>query len=251
MAGLTTAAHISRYAPHSAMAPHRHDEAWLSLVLHGNYEECVRSHRQTTAAGDLLFYPARAEHSQRFGAQGAQQIMFCPGESAVDYLAEHGVVLEDAPHRHGAAEALAIGARLQRELTVADVFSSLAVTGLSLELVALFGRNDDFQTAPPWLRRIRDKLDLADELPTLSELACDAKRHPVHLAREFRRHYGCTLGTYLRRRRSEQVARLLRSTTMPLTEIALTCGYSGSSQLSRTFRAAFGLTPSEYRRIAR
>ncbi|HJU26434.1 MAG TPA: helix-turn-helix transcriptional regulator, partial [Rhodanobacteraceae bacterium] len=156
-----------------------------------------------------------------------------------------------APLRHGASEALALGARLQCELTATDMFSGLAIAGLSLELVALFGRNHDARTAPAWLRCIKDRLDSTDNLPTLAELARDANRHPVHVAREFRRRYGLTLGEYLRRRRSEQAARLLRSTTMPLTEIALTCGYAGSSQLSRAFRAAFGLAPSEYRRMAR
>ncbi|MGH9643577.1 MAG: helix-turn-helix transcriptional regulator, partial [Terriglobales bacterium] len=199
----------------------------------------------------LLFYPAHAEHSQRFGAEGAQQILLSPDAGAIEYLAECGVVLENAPQRHGAVEALAIGARLQRELGVADAFSGLAIAGLTLELVALFGRYDDTREAPQWLRRIKGRLDCADDTLTLAELARDAQRHPAHVAREFRRHYGRSIGDYLRRRRGELAARLLRSTAMPLTEIALICGYAGSSQLSRAFRAAFGLTPSEYRRVAR
>ncbi|MGH8213232.1 MAG: AraC family transcriptional regulator [Rhodanobacteraceae bacterium] len=251
MDGPTTAAHVSRYAPHSTMAPHRHGEAWLSLILRGGYEECICARRQAAKPGDLLFYPAHAEHSQCFGAQGAQQILLSPDVDAIEYLAGHAIALEEAPHRHGAIEALAVGTRLQRELAAADVFSGLAIAGLSLELVALLGRDDASRSAPSWLRRIKDRLDCADDLPTLPELARDANRHPVHVAREFRRHYGRTLGDYLRRLRSERAARLMRTTAMPLTEIALACGYAGSSQLSRAFRAAFGLAPSEYRRIAR
>lgn len=255
MSELIDRVHLSRYAPCSTMSAHRHGEPWFCLLLHGGYEENILSRRQNSFPGDLLFCPAQTDHSQRFSEQGALKLLLSPMPSVLECLQERGMRPEQAPHLHGAAHALFIGARLQYELKMGDAFSSLAITGLTLELLALFGRNNAEQhgTAPLWLRRIKNALDegCIDTAPTLVELAQDARHHPTHVAREFRRHYGQSMGAYLRNRRNEKAAGLLRSTTMPLTEIAFNCGYAGSSQLSRAFRAAFGVTPSAYRRALR
>lgn len=236
------------------MAPHCHEEAWLSVILHGSYEEHIRSRRETSNAGDLLFCPAQVVHSQRFGARGAMQILLAPEASSLEFLLERGLRLQDAPRLNRSTEALGIGLRLRRELECGDAFSSLAVAGLALELFAVFGRSGDAAQSsrpPPWLRRIRSLLEENAMAFSLADLAKEAQRHPVHVAREFRRHYGRSVGDYLRCRRCETAAHLLRSTSMPLIEVAYTCGYAGPSQLSRSFKMAFGVTPSEYRRQTR
>lgn len=247
--------HLQRYAPRSTMLPHRHDEPWFCLLLDGGYEENILLRRQNSVPGDLLFCPAQAQHSQRFGERGALKLLLSPSPSVLEHLQECGLRPDQAPHLHGAAHALFIGTRLQAELNLSDAFSSLAITGLALELMASVVRHGAVRRGgpPPWLRRIKDALDEdhRERAPTLAELAHEARHHPTHVAREFRRHYGRGIGAYLRGQRSEQAAHLLRSTTMPLTEIALTCGYAGSSQLSRAFRAVFGVTPSAYRHTTR
>jgi AraC family transcriptional regulator len=52
----------------------------------------------------------------------------------------------------------------------------------------------------------------------------------------------------LRVRRAEE---LLAATTLSLTEIALECGFSSHSHLTRMFRKTVGSTPSDYRRERR
>jgi AraC family transcriptional regulator len=46
----------------------------------------------------------------------------------------------------------------------------------------------------------------------------------------------------------KRVRELLVSPTLSLTDIALECGFSSHSHLSRVFRQVLGATPSEYRR---
>jgi AraC family transcriptional regulator len=48
--------------------------------------------------------------------------------------------------------------------------------------------------------------------------------------------------------RVDRVRELLASSTLSLTDIALECGFSSHSHLSRVFRQVLGATPSEYRR---
>ena len=47
--------------------------------------------------------------------------------------------------------------------------------------------------------------------------------------------------------RLDEGSRLLLHTELPITEIALRCGYTDHSAFSRQFRALTGLSPSQYR----
>ena len=87
--------------------------------------------------------------------------------------------------------------------------------------------------------------------PPLAELARPAGVHPAHLARSFRRWYGCTPGHYLRRRRLEEAARLLATTDRPVVEIALGLGFYDQAHLTRRFRRPHGLSPARFRRACR
>jgi AraC family transcriptional regulator len=84
---------------------------------------------------------------------------------------------------------------------------------------------------------------------TLDQLANTCGVHPVHLARSFRHHYGCTIGEYIRELRVDFVCRRMRLSNAPLAEIALAAGFADQSHLTRLFKDRMGLTPSEYRRL--
>ncbi len=54
----------------------------------------------------------------------------------------------------------------------------------------------------------------------------------------------------LREERLRHSSKLLRTTRQTIREIAEACGFSSSQALSKSFRAAFGMSPSEYRRTS-
>jgi AraC-like DNA-binding protein len=72
--------------------------------------------------------------------------------------------------------------------------------------------------------------------------------HPVHLAQEFKRVYGTTVGQFSRSLRLEQARKLLAETREPISSIAVKTGFYDPAHFSRVFRSQFGLTPSEFRR---
>ena len=82
---------------------------------------------------------------------------------------------------------------------------------------------------------------------TLSEIAAAARRHPVHLARQFRLQHGCTVGDFIRRLRLDSACRRLTGTDEPLAMIALACGFASQSHFSTHFKRATGLSPKQYR----
>ena len=68
------------------------------------------------------------------------------------------------------------------------------------------------------------------------------------LARRFGPALGRTFSQELLRKRLEETKRLLRSTDLHVADIAPMVGFSSDKYLYRTFRSAFGITPSQYRR---
>jgi AraC family transcriptional regulator len=87
------------------------------------------------------------------------------------------------------------------------------------------------------------------EAVAIAALARDAGVHPVHLARAFRRHCGCTPGEFQVALRLAGAAEALRAGKQPIAEIALDCGFADQSHLSRRFRDLYGVAPAAYRRM--
>jgi len=64
------------------------------------------------------------------------------------------------------------------------------------------------------------------------------------LERLFRQHLGRTIGDAYLAIRLDQAEQLLRTTALPVTEVALACGFRSASHFSRRFRQRFGRSPS-------
>jgi AraC family transcriptional regulator len=246
---------INDYAPEDAISHHAHEKPSFSLVLRGHIEERIRGRHLEHGSGDFLFCPAHEPHAQQFGRMGAQEILIIPQPETLNHLSERGIDLSQAPFmpRHPVMQSL--GRRLQHELHASDPFTGLTTDALMLEMLALFGRNfkkERTEHISPWIRTAREYLDDAPQHTwSLAELAALVGKHSVHLARSFRTAFGCTVGDYLRLRRAEQAATLLQKTRKPMTEIASQCGYGDAAEFSRSFKKAFGLTPSAFRHQAR
>ncbi len=73
--------------------------------------------------------------------------------------------------------------------------------------------------------------------------------HRVHLAREFRRHFGITPTDYRLRNRVACAAVLLSTSRGSLSAVAHEVGYSDQAHMTREFRRWLDVTPLEYRRL--
>jgi transcriptional regulator GlxA family with amidase domain len=68
------------------------------------------------------------------------------------------------------------------------------------------------------------------------------------LERLFRAEYATSPGGFYKRTRLEIARRMLLETERPIMNIALDCGFGDGSYFGRTFRAAFGDSPRDFRR---
>ncbi|HKD54574.1 MAG TPA: AraC family transcriptional regulator [Steroidobacteraceae bacterium] len=243
---------IRDYPARTAMDPHHHEEASLSIVVGGSFRERIASEERDYARGQIAYLPAGVAHSQQFGVKGARQIILTARPTWVDYLADCKTRLADSPHANSPTFH-ELASRLLQEMSRDDGFSALACDGIILEIVAAFGRTStaaDASVQPPaWLCEVREFVSQnALAPPGMRQIAQLAGRHEIHVAREFRRFFGASLGTYMRRLRAEHAACLLLGTGMSISEVALECGFSSHSHLCREFKARLGMTPSQYRR---
>jgi AraC family transcriptional regulator len=242
-------AQVRRYGPDHVIPAHVHDRPVLCVVLGGAYQERTRGRETEHGSGHALFCPALEAHGQTIAPAGALKLLINPPETALDYLSGR-VRLAEAPWVRSRDLGPA-SRRLAAELSHADEFSALAAEGLVLEIAALFGRDAeaDEPGLPAWLARARDHIEAtAPAPPSLQALAQAVGRHPATLARAFRRAFHMSVGEFSRRARLERASRLLASTGAPLSEIALECGFCDQPHLTRSFRAAYGVTPARWRR---
>ena len=82
---------------------------------------------------------------------------------------------------------------------------------------------------------------------SLDKVAHVAEFSPHHFHRVFRSLVGETLNQFVKRLRLERAVYLMSHTTnKPLTSVALECGFSSSSDFSRSFKARFQVAPSDF-----
>jgi AraC family transcriptional regulator len=98
------------------------------------------------------------------------------------------------------------------------------------------------------LKRVLDRMRDSDDQLSLESLAQESGYSRVHFIRMFKAATGRSPHNYLLNMRIERVRELLANPALSLTDIALECGFSSHSHMTRAFRQLLGVTPSEYRR---
>jgi AraC-like DNA-binding protein len=82
----------------------------------------------------------------------------------------------------------------------------------------------------------------------IRDLSAVARRSPAHFSRKFKLAVGKSPHAFVVRRRLERACHLMMTSAEPLSEIALSVGFSDQAHLCRLFRQAFGQSPASWRR---
>lgn len=98
------------------------------------------------------------------------------------------------------------------------------------------------------LSHIRDHAKLS---PSVSEVAKAAGISRRALERRFRQQMGGSIQKHIRRHRTDQIARLLLETDLPVARIAETLGFADVQHFARYFRAAKKMSPLAFRKTHR
>jgi AraC family transcriptional regulator len=82
---------------------------------------------------------------------------------------------------------------------------------------------------------------------TLDQLAAEAGISKYHFIRLFRRKTGQTPFRFLSETRLEAARKMLVTTDLSVSKVALACGYSAASHFTTAFSSEYGTSPTDYR----
>lgn len=231
---------------------HAHAHPFFCLLLEGSMVEHFEKRRRMLHRRAAFFHPAEADHAETFEGSPARLFNIQFGNDWLRALAQVDVTLpaEHIPLPDGRVPWLA--AQIHDEFRGGR--ERLIVEGLLLAMVGVITQREasrERSGAPSWMADVVERIHSSDAPNiALAELARIAQVHPSHLARTFRALHGCTLGEYTRTLRVQRAREMLRTGTLPLSQVALACGFADQSHFTRVFRRVTGVTPAAYRRDA-
>jgi AraC family transcriptional regulator len=197
--------------------------------------------------GSLIYHPAGFEHANHWHEAGrCMHVEFAPGF----YNGANPARLSNPMVQKG-GRACQVARSIYDELLHHDAASTIAFEGLVLILLAETIRDVNRERrVPRWLLAVRERLHAESvAAPPLKQLATDAGVHPAYLAACFRKHFGVTVGEFVRLRRINQAREMLSNSGKPLSDVALLLGFSDQSHFCRSFKKQTGLSPLEYRHL--
>lgn len=234
------------YAPGLCEGRHAHSKGNFIYTVAGVHWASHARGGDTCKPGTVRFLPAGEPHETYFPF-GTWALQVELSESILRLASEHGR-MTCAPGELRDARAGMLGARLHEEFLNRDEISPLDVEAVVFQLLLAGSDASRPEAAPPWVLRIRDRLHEEQQVRvSLSMLSHGVGRHPVQISRQFHRHFGCTIGEYLRRTRIARAQALLRRGDLAISDIALACGFTDQSHFTTAFRRTTGLPPQRYR----
>ena len=265
-----------QYGGHDdSMFIHGHaDFSELVIVMDGTAEHIVENERFVVKKGDVFVMGRDIRH----GYNNAEDfricnIMFRPeallnGDHDIkQYAGFHALFLLEAQIN----DAQGFSSRLKlshSDFTELERLTNMAVEEYGADLPGKKTRLMSlFMQIVVMLSRLYDAPAKLREIGGMAEAAAFMENHYMeditieqvleishyslrHFIRLFSAAYNTTPQKYLMNIRIRRACVLLRETALPITEVALRCGFSDSNYFSRAFRKVNGITPSQYRNTA-
>ncbi|HTD59570.1 MAG TPA: helix-turn-helix transcriptional regulator [Gemmatimonadaceae bacterium] len=235
---------LKRFAARDALPWHEHPHACVCVLLDGSMFEATRAASDDHTAGSLIYKPPALRHRNTFST-----------DTHVLSIELHGLRpgMPDRPVALRSQRVRTLAVRIASELSsgVADVASALRVDGLGLELIAEVPSSvaRPSRRAPAWLDATHERLTAEFRKPgTIAAYAAAAGVHPTYLTRQFKAHFGESIGQCVRRLRLDFASLELSRTKLSLSQIALAAGFADQSHFSHVFQRERGLSPGEFRR---
>jgi AraC family transcriptional regulator len=239
-----------KYPSNMGSPLHAHSKDYLIITLDGGYFSTFGTKIEEFKPWTVSFHRAGASHTSHYSAKGAKVLYVeLPLEQLKDFSDSSACHLNAVSMQGGLVEWTA--RQLYYEFSDPDNLSPIMLDGLVLQLFAKLcrRRRELPQSLPMWLGRADELIRARFPDPLrLTTIAKAVNVHPVHLAREYRRHYSCTVGEQIRRLRIEYACEQLSKTSRSLADIALAAGFSDQSHFTAGFKQQIGTAPSQYRR---
>lgn len=242
---------VTSYEPQDQQANqlHYHEHPNLYFILAGGSIEKRKAAEQAThQAGSLLFYAAGERHQNIRQGTRAKSINL---EVEFSFLQRYGLteaLVEQSVK--GSSDSKFLLLSTYRELVASDRVTSASLDFLFLSLIGRHSELKIYDRWPNWVKIVYTLIhDRWNEVLSLQELALASGVNPVTISKHFGHYFGCTYGEYIRKLKTEKALTLIRTTQLPLTEIAHACGFADQSHFIRSFKNYTGFLPAQFRKL--
>jgi len=240
------------YSPRLRLYPHAHQCACFGFVLAGGFSEQFPIGKLSCSGRAVFFRPPELVHENRVSPAGARCFYLEVSSRWLDHVEEYSPLPRE-PVSFKASTLQKLANCLFEQWQDMDDVAPLAIEGLACEIAAQFCRTVRVKrdpNPPRWLRQVYELLRCRfKESLRLAELSGEVQMHPVHVAREFHRYYGTTIGQFRRKCRIDFACERLSHSKLPIVEIALESGFAQQPHFTNVFRKITGLTPYQYRKL--
>jgi len=236
---------------HDKVDWHYHENAYFTFILQGNVIEGNKKEIYNCSAGSLLFHNWQEPHYNIKPAGFTRGFHIEIEKCWFDNLEFNTTNLQGSINIANLDLKLLMY-KIFKETKVDDNTTQLSIQTLLLETLAKMLRANQAGSnkKPTWVSEINMILNdqFSDNL-TLNYLSKTLNIHPVHLSRDFAKHFNSSLGEYIRKLKIQKSLQLISEKSLDLTSIAFECGFSDQSHFTRCFKEINGINPSEYRKI--
>lgn len=221
------------------------------------------AHRFHLSAGDLMLIPKGMEHDIHGCSNDEPHVyavhFYAELFGSIDLLDMLGFPVH-MPNRRGSPYRQ-ISERLVREYAVKAPGYSAAMATDIWQLLHFMIRHESGRFTPPATVGFQSELprllpvlqwiedNLASHELTVNDLAEQVHLSETHFRRLFHQVFGTSPVQFIRKRRIDRACALLRSSDMPIKQIAENCGFADDAFFSRVFHHFVGNSPAAYRKL--
>ncbi len=245
------------------MPPHSHDYAEILFVEDGSGTHEINGELQSLARGDLIMIrPFIDTHCIRESDRNLSILHVAVRASSVRFLETRyfdsnpsfwggsgrtPMILTLSLHQQGWIQ------EATRKLSAAPQ-NRLEIDRFLLDLTETLRDAPDSHGArrlTDWLQRACEMIEDPQYFAQGSKgFTLLANRSKEHVARELKKCLGKTPTEIVNQARMRYAADKLCRTALPITDIAMDCGFESLSHFYKIFRTAYGITPRQYRQIS-
>lgn len=232
---------------------HMHDFAFFNFLISGSADEYVEAGEQLQYVPFVIhFHPKNEIHTSIVGREGSIGFAVTPRSEDVALMRRKGV---DVSSRFTLDED---GREVARRFCHAFQAPGGKAETWLMELydeliqVTITSAQKRRRHVQPWLIAAKELMQETFREPlSLKEIAEQVGIHPVHLAQEFKKAYGQTVGEFMRRLRIEEAKHRLLLTDASIASISRVLGFYDHAHFVKVFRMSVGMTPSMFRQVGR
>lgn len=229
---------LTSYEPHQQITKHYHANAYISLLIRGQYLEQTAKGATPLGAYDLIYRPAGYTHQNHFGERGGVclniEISDMPTSVATGLSHKVGLIKSEAVQVNSLLRKLS---RCQP-----DAFESL------LHLLSYFDTTQPNRVTKDkvcqGIKILQQELDIHH---SVSSLAKRLGVHPVYLSRIFKQQTGSTVSEYQLGIKLQYAFRDVIDSTYSISSITHRYGFYDDSHFIRSFQSVFHFSPYQLR----